>query len=122
MILHLADCGFPITNASIATPGFNDNDSCVKWCHNLISKGNRHIELKENVPREWIVDGAISVSHVNGKCNPAVIVIDLFVCYGRPPTIDAVSTTIWTVDKRLSKADVQDTNIILCPTTQSDYR
>jgi hypothetical protein len=27
-----------------------------------------------------------------------------------------------TVDKRLSKADVQDTNIILCPTTQSDYR
>ena len=73
MILHLADCGFPITNASIATPVFEDNNTCIKWCHNLTSKGNCHIRLKENITREWIADGAITVSHVNGKCNPADI-------------------------------------------------
>jgi hypothetical protein len=33
----------------MATPLYNDNDACVKWCHNLTTKGNRHIEQRENV-------------------------------------------------------------------------
>ena len=30
MISHLANCGFTITNASIATPVFDNNNACVK--------------------------------------------------------------------------------------------
>ncbi len=55
------------------TPIWNNNDACVKWCHNMTSKGNRHIELRENSTREWIGDGSITVSHVNGKLNPSDI-------------------------------------------------
>ena len=54
MISHLADCGFPINDTSSATPVNNDNDACIKWCHNLTSKGNRHIELRE---RTSLVNG-----------------------------------------------------------------
>jgi hypothetical protein len=32
-----------------------------------------HIELRENSVREWIQDKTISVKHVAGKINPAVI-------------------------------------------------
>jgi hypothetical protein len=74
MISHLANCGFPINDTSLATPVYNDNNACIKWCHNLTSKGNRHIELRENVNREWVDNGFITVSHVSGKSNPA----DLF--------------------------------------------
>ncbi len=54
MISHLANCGFPINDTSSATPVNNDNDACIKWCHNLTSKGNRHIELRE---RTSLVNG-----------------------------------------------------------------
>jgi hypothetical protein len=74
MISHLADCGFPINDTSLATPVYNDNDACVKWCHNSTSKSNRHIKLRENVTCEWVDNGPIMVSHVSGKSNPA----DLF--------------------------------------------
>jgi hypothetical protein len=74
MISHIANCGFPINDTSSATPVYNDNDACVKWCHNLTSKGNRHIKLRENVTCEWVDNGSITVSHVSGKSNPA----DLF--------------------------------------------
>ena len=55
--------------------GDNDNKACVKWCHNLnlTTKGNCHMEHWEKVTREWVEDGSISVSHVNGKCNPSNI-------------------------------------------------
>jgi hypothetical protein len=74
MISHLANCGFPINDTSLATLIYNDNNACIKWCHNLTSKGNHHIELRENVTREWVDNGSITVSHVSGKSNPA----DLF--------------------------------------------
>jgi len=45
-----------------------------KWCHNLTTKGNRHIEHRENATREWVADGTITIAHVSGKCNPS----DLF--------------------------------------------
>jgi len=69
MISGLSDLGYPIH----PTPLYNDNDACVKWCHNMMTKGNRHIENKENSTREWVADGTISVSHVSGKCNIADI-------------------------------------------------
>jgi hypothetical protein len=73
LILHLKSLGYPINDTDVATPLYNDNEACVKWCHNLTTKGNHHIEHRENVTREWVEDGSISVSHVNGKCNPSDI-------------------------------------------------
>jgi hypothetical protein len=35
----------------------------------MTTKGNRHIENKENSTREWVADGTLSVSHVSGKYN-----------------------------------------------------
>jgi len=74
LILHLKSLGYPINDTNVATPLYNDNEACVKWCHNLTTKGNRHFEDRENVTREWVEDGSISVSHVNGKCNPSDII------------------------------------------------
>ncbi len=39
----------------------------------MTTKGNRHIENRENSTREWVADGTISVSHISGKCNIADI-------------------------------------------------
>jgi hypothetical protein len=68
MIYGLSNLGFPITDCASATPLYNDNDACIKWCHNMTTKGNRHIENRENSTWEWVADGTISVSHVSGKC------------------------------------------------------
>ncbi len=69
MISSLSDLGYPIDDCESSTPLYNDNDACVKWCHNMTTKGNRHIKNKENSIRQWVADGTISVSHVSGKCN-----------------------------------------------------
>jgi hypothetical protein len=69
LILHLQSIGYPIDDTNTATLLYNDNEACVKWCHNLTTKGNRHIEHKENATREWVADGSIAVSHVSTKCN-----------------------------------------------------
>ena len=73
LILHLNSLSYPIDDTDVAAHLYNDNNACVKWCHNLTTKGNHHIEHQENVTREWVEDGSISVSHVNGKCNPSDI-------------------------------------------------
>jgi hypothetical protein len=39
----------------------------------MTSKGNCHIELKEIVTRKWVKDRSLTVSHINGKSNPADI-------------------------------------------------
>jgi hypothetical protein len=73
MILHPSTCGYPINDAASTTLIYNNNDACVKWCHNMTSKGNCHLELKENITREWVDEGAITVCHVSSKYNPAYI-------------------------------------------------
>jgi hypothetical protein len=75
MILHLQSLGYPIDDTDSATQLYNDNDACVKWCHNLATntKASCHIENRENATREWVEDGTIAVSHVSGKCNPSDI-------------------------------------------------
>jgi hypothetical protein len=75
LILHLQSIGYPIDDTNTATPLYNDNEACVKWCHNLTTKGNRHIEHRENATREWVADGSIAVSHVSTKCN----ISDIFI-------------------------------------------
>ena len=61
LILHLQSIGYPINDTDIATPLYNDNDACVRWYHNLTTKGNRHIEHRENATPEWVADGSIAV-------------------------------------------------------------
>jgi hypothetical protein len=57
MILQLASLGYPITDATTVTPIYNDNNACVKWCHTLTTKGNRHIKHLQKchlqMGREW---------------------------------------------------------------------
>jgi hypothetical protein len=74
MISHLSSLGYPINNATRPTILYNDNNACVKWCHNMTTKGNRHIKNCKNSTHKWVADGPIAVKHVSGKCNVA----DLF--------------------------------------------
>jgi hypothetical protein len=73
MIIHLASLGYPIDDANMATPLYNNNEACVKWCHNSTTKGNCHIKNCKNATCKWVKDGSISVTHVSGKCNPSNI-------------------------------------------------
>ncbi len=54
LILHLQSIGYPSNDTDIATPLYNNNKACVRWCHNLTTKGNRRIEHRENVTHEWV--------------------------------------------------------------------
>jgi hypothetical protein len=69
MISSLSNLGYPIDNTALPTPLHNNNDACVKWCHNMTTKGNRHIKNHENSTHEWVADGTIIVTHVSSKCN-----------------------------------------------------
>jgi hypothetical protein len=69
MISSLSDLGYPIDDTTLPTPLYNDNDACMKWCHNMTTKGNCHIKNCKNSMREWVADGTITVTHIAGKCN-----------------------------------------------------
>ncbi len=48
MISSLLSLGCPIKDAETATPQYNDNNTCIKWCHNMTTKGNQHIKNCKN--------------------------------------------------------------------------
>jgi hypothetical protein len=73
MIFSLSSLGYPIRNTNTATPLYNYNKACIKWCHNMTTKGNCHIEQCENAVQEWVANGTLTVSHVSGKTNIADI-------------------------------------------------
>ena len=50
-------------------PIWNDNEACVKWSHNLTTKGLRYLQMRENAVRENILSGFCDVSHIAGKNN-----------------------------------------------------
>ncbi len=52
MMAHLFSLGSPITDTEVATPVYNNNKACVKWCHNMTTKGICHIEHQENAVKE----------------------------------------------------------------------
>ena len=52
-----------------ATKVYNDNEACIKWCHNMTSKSTNHMELWENFTREWVQDKILNVLHVPGAVN-----------------------------------------------------
>ena len=64
------------------TPIFNDNMACVQWSHNKTNRSMRHIQIRENLIRENIQNGKMSVTHITGKINPA----DIFTKEDKDPT------------------------------------
>ncbi len=70
----MCEAGHSLPDATQPTLLYNDNDACVKWSHNMTSKAARHIELHENLVREWVQDKSLAVKHVSGKINP----LDIF--------------------------------------------
>jgi hypothetical protein len=65
--------GFVIPDTTEASPLYNDNESCVRWSHNMTTKQIRHMEMRENAVREWVQDSYLQVLHVPGRLNPADI-------------------------------------------------
>ncbi len=45
MMSHLSSLSYPITDTETATTVYINNEACVKWCHNMTTKGNWHISL-----------------------------------------------------------------------------
>jgi hypothetical protein len=76
-IRHLADDvrknGYDIVDMAEASPLYNDNESCVKWSHNMTTKQIRYMEMCENAVREWVQDAFLKVLHVSGRINQADI-------------------------------------------------
>jgi hypothetical protein len=69
----VSESGHTIDGLSSPTVLYNNNDACVKWLHNMISKAAHHIELCENSIWEWVQDMTWNVIHVAGKTNPTDI-------------------------------------------------
>jgi hypothetical protein len=76
-ICHLANNvwtnGHKIIDTVEASPLNNDNESCIKWSHNMTTKQIRHMEMQENAVREWVQDAFLKVLHVLDHINPADI-------------------------------------------------
>ena len=53
------------------TQVYNDNQAADDWSKTFSMKGLRHYNIRENMVREQVQDGAVVVSHVDGKCNPS---------------------------------------------------
>jgi hypothetical protein len=62
-----------IADTDNASPLDNDNDSCVKWSHNMTTKQIQHLEMHENAVHEWVQDVFLKVLHVSGQINPVNI-------------------------------------------------
>jgi hypothetical protein len=73
MISSLSSLGYPIRDTKATTLLYNNNKACIKWCHNMTTKGNRHIEQCKNAVQEWVADSTLTVLHVSGKTNTANI-------------------------------------------------
>jgi hypothetical protein len=68
-----ASAGIRLSDIEESTLVYNDNMSCVHWAHKLTMKNIRHMELKDNLVREWVQDKVLKVLHVAGKDNPSDI-------------------------------------------------
>ena len=76
-ICHLVDAvctgGHDIVDTEATSPLYNDNESCVKWSHNMTTKQIRHMEMRKNAVREWVQNSSLKVLQVPGWINPADI-------------------------------------------------
>jgi hypothetical protein len=67
------DNGHNILDTINASPLYNNNESCVRWSHNMTTKQIRHMEMRENAVHEWVQDASLQILHVPGWINPADI-------------------------------------------------
>jgi hypothetical protein len=67
MISSPSSLGYPIRNTETVAPLYNDNRACMKWCHNMTTKGNCHIKQRESAVGEWVANSTLTVLHVSGK-------------------------------------------------------
>ncbi len=65
--------GHNILDTTSASPLYNDNESCVKWLHNMTTQQLWHMEMWENAVCEWVQDAFLKILHVSGCINPADI-------------------------------------------------
>jgi hypothetical protein len=73
MISHQSSIGYPIIDADLPLPVYNNNEACVKWWLNMTTNGNQHVKHRKNVVKEWVEYDSVSVSHMSGKSNPSNI-------------------------------------------------
>jgi hypothetical protein len=66
--------GFAIPDTTAMSPLYNDNESCVRWSHNMTMKQIRHMEMRENVLHEWVQDSYLQILYIPGRANP----VDIF--------------------------------------------
>jgi hypothetical protein len=59
MISHLSSLGHPITDVDLPSLTYNEKKACIKWCHNMTTKENHHIENNENAVKEWVEEGSV---------------------------------------------------------------
>ena len=57
----------PLVNNSQATLVYNDKEADVSCDKTTTMKNVRHLELRDNVIREWVQNDLIKVLHVAGK-------------------------------------------------------
>jgi hypothetical protein len=66
-----------LTNLGLApnkpAPLYNDNRDAVEWSNSFITKGMRHLKIRENVVREAQLMQEVLISHISGTCNPGDI-------------------------------------------------
>jgi hypothetical protein len=67
------DNGHNILDTTNASPLYNNNESCVRWSHNMTTKQIQHMEMRENAIHEWVQDASLQILHVPGRINPADI-------------------------------------------------
>ena len=48
---------------------YNDNSACIQWASNMTTKGLRHVQIREIAVRESVLNGFMTVKHVQGKVN-----------------------------------------------------
>jgi hypothetical protein len=56
MISSLSSLGYPITNAEVPNPLYNDTHACIKWCHNMMTKAIVTSRTKKTLfENEWLM-------------------------------------------------------------------
>eukprot|EP00957_Ditylum_brightwellii_P022552 1701271-Ditylum_brightwellii.AAC.1 len=48
---------------------YNDNNACMCYSHNLMTKGLCHIQIRVNDVQEAVQDGTVMVKHIAGEVN-----------------------------------------------------
>ena len=72
-LLHLSQLleGLSLKNTFMSSPTtvYNDNSACIQWSSNMTTKGLRHVQIRENAVRESVLNGFMTVKHIQGKVN-----------------------------------------------------